>query len=85
VTGWGDSMSRGARLNGCGEEVLGDRRRKLAATCQEKPKKRGLERPRTMKTDSVGCDSFAPANGSAAWCGFAVDYWLVAWVSGNDV
>ena len=25
-------------MNGGGEEVLGDRRRKLAATCQEKPK-----------------------------------------------
>ncbi|KAE8009266.1 hypothetical protein FH972_005714 [Carpinus fangiana] len=54
ATGWGDSGSRGARLNGDGEEVPGDRRRKLAATCQEKPKNRGLEKPRTTKTDSVG-------------------------------
>jgi hypothetical protein len=23
-------------------------------------------------------------NGSVAWCGFAADYWLVAWVTGND-
>jgi hypothetical protein len=50
----GDNGSRGARLNGGGEEVLGDRRRKLAATCQEKPKNRGLEKPRTTKTSSVG-------------------------------